>query len=194
MPPSTHLIDLIELPTRQRQLVQLLLRNGTMLEADLLDALNLLAGETISSTLLEAELYALAAAGWLARDTLGDEARCRLRSLPRPRKHMDEVWNRIEQQGLGQNWRVRLPSAASTPRAQKRAGALFDALAAEEKEAAPKPEGLMQRGGKRTLPGAIWEKLEDDLSGESCPTNTKRSSGRLDLWQKISKSSEDKSN
>ena len=192
MPPSTHLMDLIDLPTQQRQIVQLLLRNGTMLETDLHDALNLLAGEAVTDGVLEAELNALSDAGWLLRDSCADEARCRLRALPRTRKHMDDVWERIDQPGVDQNWRVRMPSAPSTPSAQKRAGALFDALAA--KESTTKTEGLMQRGGKRTLPNAIWDKLEDAMNDDTQTSEPKRSSSRRDLWQKLSRSSEDSSN
>jgi hypothetical protein len=183
MPASAHLIDLIDLPTRQRQIIQLLLRNGTMLESDLRRALGLLTSVPSHRDELEGELSVLATAGWLTRDSDADEARCCLGSLARTRKRLDKVWERLDANDSDHVWQVRMPSAApAAPRAQKRVGALLDALTADEKP----NEGLMQRGGKRTLPNAIWDRLEDESSDEARASDHRHSPAKRDLWAKLS--------
>lgn len=158
MSKPTHLVDLIDLPPLQRRMVQLLLRKGIMLEHDLYQSLSLVAQEHVPRTVFDHQLAALIRVGWLLRDTDGDEPRYRIPVLPRRRMGDDSLAQRLDWNSMSQQWDVRLPPARRNTLPSSRVTSTLTALAEPE----VKPEGLMQRGGKRTLPGAIWDKLESD--------------------------------
>ena len=165
----THLLDLMELPSLQRRLIQLLLRRGTMLESELRRLVRVLPeGELLTSAQFDSMLESLERAGWMSSNTDGDELRWRVHVGQKTPRSDDPIWERLSLESIRQQWHVRLPVAGArkTPETPS--------------DETGKEDLLMRRGGKRTLSKAIWDKLDD------APTAEKKSrvGGLLDALDK----------
>lgn len=147
---KTHLLDLMELPSLQRRLIQLLLRRGMMYESELRRVVQLLPeGETLTPAQFDSMLESLESAGWMSRSTDSGDAQWRVNLTRRKPRSEAPIWERVNLESIRQQWHVRFPAAGvrTTPEPDE-------------------PDLLMRRGGKRTLSQAIWDKLEDTLVDE----------------------------
>lgn len=181
MSTTTHLTNLIDLPARQRKIIQLLLRNGTMLASDLRSACWLL-NEPITHAELDDELRVLETVGWLVRDLRGDEPRYQVGSFRRTRKSIGDIWERLQLDATDQETQFSHP----TPR--DKANEFIEAIS--DKTALPASSGLMRRGGKRTLPDSIWDKLERETHVDENANNKPSPSTRRSLWDQLANHSE----
>jgi hypothetical protein len=162
---KTHLLDLIELPTLQRRLIQLLLRRGTLLESELWRLSHMLPeGENLTPAQFDLMLETLERAGWMIRYVDGDETRWRVRFAQKTIRSDAPIWERLSLENIRQQWNVRLPAAGERTASEQTSNETL------------KEDLLMRRGGKRTLSQAIWDKLED----EPTPANSTETKSRVD--------------
>lgn len=178
MSTRTHLLDLIELSPLQRRVIQLLLRRGTTLESELRRLIRMLPdGDRLTSVEFDTLLEALEHAGWLIKNTDGDEPRYRVQFAQKTPKSSTAIWDRLTLDNMRQRWQVRLTAPGET------APATTPPPPDTPGDQPAKEDLLMRRGGKRALPKAIWDRLEETPSGESAASETEtksRSAGRLD--------------
>ena len=159
---KTHLLDLMELPSLQRRLIQLLLRRGMMYESELRRVVQLLPeGENLTPAQFDSMLESLESAGWMSRSTDSGDAQWRVNLTRRKPRSEAPIWERVNLESIRQQWHVRFPIAGVR-------------TAPEPDE----PDLLMRRGGKRTLSQAIWDKLEDT------PVDEPKSKAVLDALDK----------
>jgi hypothetical protein len=181
----------MELSPLQRRVIQLLLRRGTTLESELRRLIRMLPdGDHLSPVEFDTLLDVLEHAGWLIKKTDGDEPRYRVQFAQKTPRSSTTIWDRLKLDNLRQRWQIRLTSLGET--AQARTPPPPDTPGDEP----AKEDLLMRRGGKRALPQAIWDRLEETPSGETAASDTEtkpRSAGLLDaLNQPKEKPSSDK--
>jgi hypothetical protein len=147
----------MELRPLQRRLVQLLLRRGMMLESELWRLIRLLPdGAQLTPSEFDEMLEDLERAGWLTVNTDGDEPRYRVQFSQKTSTSHEDLWDRLSLDSMRQQWNVNLPTVSETTPVQE--------------------DFLMRRGGKRALPKAIWDKLEDEPAGQPAPSGTETKS------------------
>lgn len=179
MAARTHLLDLMELPPLQRRMIQLLLRQGTILESELRRLVRVLPdGDRLTPAEFDTILESLERAGWLIRNTDGDELCCRVQFSQKTPKSDDAFWERLSLESIRQQWRVRLPvvDEIAPTRAESQSNASDDETAKEDL--------LMRRGGKRTLSKAIWDKLDAEPSTTPGAEPKSRTAGLRDALDK----------
>ncbi|MGQ9907633.1 MAG: hypothetical protein ACUVS2_02240 [Candidatus Flexifilum sp.] len=157
MTTGFNLLDLMTAPPLLRRILRALLRHQALIEDQIWTEIARTSDEMpIDRAVMESALSDLQRRGWLTREVRGDQVTYTIR-LHRGDRRLSEArlaaGDLIEQ--VDDNPRYRAELAELTLTAVPAAFGRADVL-----------DGLMQRGGKRTLPRNIWDKLSSDSPEE----------------------------
>lgn len=160
MTTGFNLLDLMSAPPLLRRILRALLRHQTLIEDELWTEIARTQDESaVDRAALQTALRDLQRLGWLTQEMRGDRVVYAIRLYQGDRQPSEArlaAGDLIEQVADSQRYRAEL-AELTIPAAP----AVFDRT--------DMLDGLMQRGGKRTLPRDIWNKLGSNSTEEEKP-------------------------
>lgn len=171
MPEQISLLDLMDLPAPLRRIVRIVLREITMTYSQILGALDKLPdAQRLDRQTTDTALDELTQMRLLIRFFRNHEASYRVNlSHRQPRAADETLWQKAD--------------FAAIDRADQQWQPAFQAASAEG--ASDMGELVMRRGGKRILPSAIWDSLDDKPKDPADTADGEKSAGRNNLRNKL---------